>query len=72
MTRPFSNQPAGAGDSEPSRPTPPMSPGDEMPAGTPGSGEAVCPDCGGTGRANGGDCRTCSGTGHVTVGIGGA
>jgi hypothetical protein len=50
----------------------PMSPGDEAPAGTPGTGEDICPDCGGTGKRAGGDCPTCQGTGKVTVGIGGA
>jgi hypothetical protein len=58
-----SDQPAGS---------PPMSPGDEAPAGTPGTGEDVCPDCGGSGRRDGRECTTCQGTGKVTVGIGGA
>jgi hypothetical protein len=49
-----------------------MSPGDEAPAGTPGTGEDVCPDCGGTGQRAGRECPTCQGTGKVTVGIGGA
>lgn len=47
-------------------------PGDEAPAGTPGTGEGVCPDCGGSGRRAGRECPTCGGTGKVTVGIGGA
>jgi hypothetical protein len=50
----------------------PMSPGDEAPAGTPGTGEKVCPECGGSGRRAGGTCPTCGGTGKVTAGIGGA
>jgi hypothetical protein len=50
----------------------PMSPGDQAPAGTTGTGENVCPDCGGTGKRAGGECSTCQGTGKVTVGIGGA
>jgi hypothetical protein len=50
----------------------PMSPGDEAPAGTPGTGEKVCPDCGGSGQREGGTCTTCGGTGKVTAGIGGA
>jgi hypothetical protein len=49
----------------------PMAPGDEAPAGTPGTGEKVCPDCGGSGRRAGGACPTCGGTGKVTAGIGG-
>ena len=50
----------------------PMSPGDEAPAGTAGTGEDVCPNCGGSGRAASGACPMCGGTGKVTVGIGGA
>jgi len=47
--------------------------GDEAPPSTPGTGEGVCRDCGGNGRADaGGPCPTCNGTGKVTVGIGGA
>lgn len=47
--------------------------GDEAPPGTPGTGEGLCRDCGGKGRAEGGGpCPTCDGTGKVTVGIGGA
>jgi len=34
------------------------------PPGTPGAGEHVCPDCGGTGRRGRGRCRTCGGTGR--------
>jgi hypothetical protein len=49
-----------------------MSPGDEAPPGTPGTGEAVCPACGDSGRAeNGQTCGVCSGTGKITEGIGG-
>jgi hypothetical protein len=50
----------------------PMSPGDEAPLGTPGTGENVCPRCGGTGKLAGRECPECQGTGKVTVGIGGA
>ena len=49
-----------------------MSPGDEVPPGTPGSGENVCPDCGGTGLRDGNECVTCGGTGVVTEAVGGA
>lgn len=54
----------------------PMSPGDQAPPGTPGTGENVCPQCGGSGEvaSNGQQvkCPVCEGTGKVTVGIGGA
>jgi hypothetical protein len=47
-------------------------PGDEAPAGTPGTGEKTCPACGGSGRdETGGDCPSCQGSGKVTAGIGG-
>ena len=54
------------------RDTAAMSPGDEAPPGTPGTGEAMCPDCKGSGRIAGAPCETCSGTGRVVEGIGGA
>ena len=69
--KPFSDQPTRGGD-DPVPPTPPLSPGDEAPAGTPGTGEDICPACGGTGRQGGADCVNCGGTGRVTVGVGGA
>ena len=50
----------------------PMSPGDEAPEGTPGTGLNVCPNCGGTGRVDSRECPECEGTGNVNVGIGGA
>ena len=58
----------------PERPSPGhMRPGDEAPAGTPGTGEDVCPECNGTGRtAREQVCRTCEGTGRIVRGIGGA
>jgi len=52
--------------------TTPMSPGDEAPPGTPGTGPDVCPRCGGSGRIDSGPCPECDGTGQVNVGIGGA
>jgi hypothetical protein len=46
--------------------------GDEVPSGTPGSGEVQCPVCGGSGRGTGGTaCAECNGTGKVNRGIGG-
>jgi hypothetical protein len=66
-----SDQPASGGR-KPSEPATPMSPGDEAPQGTPGTGENVCPVCGGTGTIAGKPCTECGGTGTVTVGIGGA
>jgi len=50
-----------------------MSPGDEAPPGTPGTGENICPTCSGSGASpDGGECPTCSGTGKVVEAIGGA
>ncbi len=61
-----------ASDSGSSEPFAPLKPGDEAPAGTPGTGENICRDCGGSGRLAGdGKCKTCDGTGKVTVGLGG-
>jgi hypothetical protein len=67
-----SDQPAGPRGDEPAGAQPPMAPGDEAPAGTPGTGEDVCPRCGGSGQLGGGACPDCQGTGKVNVGIGGA
>ena len=50
----------------------PMSPGDEAPDGTPGTGHDVCPECGGAGRVDNRVCPNCQGTGEINVGIGGA
>jgi hypothetical protein len=46
-------------------------PGDEAPKDARGVGENVCPDCGGSGRQDSGECATCSGTGRVAEGVGG-
>jgi DnaJ-class molecular chaperone len=49
-----------------------MSPGDQAPPGTPGTGETACSRCGGSGRLAGNAvCPECAGTGVVTQGIGG-
>lgn len=50
----------------------PMKPGSEAPAGTPGTGDDLCPQCAGSGRVDGAPCPNCDGTGVVTEGIGGA
>ncbi|HEX2913879.1 MAG TPA: hypothetical protein VH186_23955 [Chloroflexia bacterium] len=49
-----------------------MNPGDQAPAGTPGTGEALCPRCSGKGKLNGQLCEVCGGSGVVVQGIGGA
>ncbi len=49
-----------------------MAPGDEAPAGTPGAGENVCRECGGSGRIGDRTCETCGGSGVVIEEIGGA
>ena len=66
------DQPAGQQPMQPSGAQVPMAPGDEAPAGTPSTGEDVCPQCGGTGRLGASACPNCEGTGKVIVGIGGA
>ena len=48
-----------------------MAPGDELPPEQPPAGENECPDCGGSGRRDGGECATCGGSGVVTEGVGG-
>jgi len=52
-------------------PRQPEHPGDEAAPGTPGTGEAVCRRCGGSGQVQGKPCPECDGTGKVTEGIGG-
>lgn len=49
-----------------------MSPGDEAPPGTPGTGENICRHCGGSGLLEGRNCLYCEGSGTVITGIGGA
>ena len=55
----------------PTTTTEPLKPGDEAAPGSPGSGENVCPKCGGTGQMQGEPCLKCLGTGVVQEGIGG-
>ena len=66
-----SNERPRAEDESSVRPSVPRKPGDEAPAGAPGTGEAVCSSCGGSGRLDAGACPECEGTGKVTAGIGG-
>lgn len=69
-----SSKPTLRGDA-PKAPAPrpaPMSPGDEAPEGTPGTGQGICRHCGGSGNVKGETCRECEGTGYVVTGIGGA
>jgi hypothetical protein len=70
---PSSDQPAG-GREAPAATSDraPMNPGDQAPPGTPGTGEDVCPRCGGSGRQGANACPDCGGSGKVNVGIGGA
>jgi DnaJ-class molecular chaperone len=50
-----------------------LSPGSETEPGSPGSDEALCPDCGGTGLSRSGEtCPTCAGTGRIIEGVAGA
>jgi DnaJ-class molecular chaperone len=46
-----------------------MAPGDEAPPGRPGTGEDVCPGCGGSGQGDGQECETCLGRGRVIKAI---
>jgi hypothetical protein len=48
-----------------------LNPGDEAPRGTPGTGDDVCPDCNGSGRAGDARCPTCAGRGTIVRGVGG-
>jgi DnaJ-class molecular chaperone len=45
---------------------------DVVPPNTPDSAENVCRRCAGTGRADGGTCPDCNGTGIVITPVGGA
>ena len=52
--------------------TEPMNPGDESPAGTPGTAENICPDCGGSGRRGASSCAACGGSGKIVANVGDA
>ncbi|KQQ47300.1 hypothetical protein ASF61_01210 [Duganella sp. Leaf126] len=53
----------------------PLNPGDDAPAGTPGTGEDICPVCHGKGQVEQAgaavSCSNCGGTGVIVEGIGG-
>ncbi|MBV9930103.1 MAG: hypothetical protein JO013_04070 [Alphaproteobacteria bacterium] len=49
----------------------PTNPGDEAAAGTPGTGENLCPHCRGKGEQGGKPCPVCGGTGKVTESLAG-
>ena len=55
----------------PITPAPEPSPGDQAEPGTPGTGEAICPGCNGTGLVGDRPCPTCEGSGRVIEGIAG-
>ena len=45
---------------------------DEDEPGATQTGEAICPDCGGSGELNSGRCPGCAGTGRITAIVGDA
>lgn len=48
---------------------PEMNPSDELPPGLPGTDEAICPKCNGSGvRDDGARCDHCAGTGKMSTG----
>jgi DnaJ-class molecular chaperone len=49
----------------------PTAPGDEAPSDRNETAPNVCADCGGSGRRDGRECRTCAGTGEVQEAVGG-
>lgn len=60
-------------DLAPDESRPPVTaPGDEAAPGAEGTGQNVCPRCGGSGRTGRDEaCPVCDGTGTITEGIGG-
>ena len=52
------------------RDTPENADAAQLPAPPQETGER-CPECGGTGRRDGGECPACEGTGNVMHGLGG-
>jgi DnaJ-class molecular chaperone len=45
--------------------------GDEAPPDRNETGQNFCPDCHGSGEADGGECPTCRGTGRAEEAVGG-
>src|SRR5947199_374595 len=62
------DQPAGADVAPGST----LNPGDEAAAGTPGTGEDVCPVCNGEGTRAGRPCANCGGTTELVVAVHGS
>jgi hypothetical protein len=58
-------------ESDPRRQRDNLNPGDQAPAGTPGTGEDLCPKCSGSGRIDDKECENCGGTGIIIAGISG-
>jgi hypothetical protein len=61
----------GPRDATSANPVADRNPGDAAAAGTVGTGEAICPDCQGSGRREGMRCSNCGGSGRVVQAIGG-
>lgn len=62
---------SGQGETAMTTDTDAITPGDDAPPGTEGTGENLCPTCSGSGQKDGSVCPTCQGSGKVTEGIGG-
>ena len=64
---------SGESNGDGNRATEKPNPGDQAPAGTPGTGENVCRHCRGAGKMpDGSRCEECGGSGVVIEEIGGA
>jgi hypothetical protein len=50
---------------------PKQAPGDEAPPDRAETAQNLCPDCDGSGQADGRECQTCRGTGNVEEAVGG-
>lgn len=65
----MSDQPKRPGSGRPQPPVDATAPGDEAAPGTPGTGEDICPVCGGSGETEGSTCEACLGRGRIVRGI---